>query len=87
MKRAAMLALAALPFTGCLAGKLEPPAEDHYLQTRAIVERCDGAYYDRPCSPELVEDLTAMCDQAEAIHALAAGRDPGQCIPDDGGAR
>ena len=82
-----MIALASLAFAGCLAAKLEPPAEDHYLQTRAIAERCDGAYYDRPCSPELREDLKALCDQAEAIHALAQGRDPGQCFPDDGGAR
>jgi len=78
-----MIALAALPFAGCLAAKLEPPAEDHYLQTRAIAERCDGAYYDRPCSPALREDLEAMCDQAEAIHALAQGRDATSCRKDD----
>ena len=71
--------ISAVPLAGCLAGSLKGPAEDHYLQTRAIVERCEGAYYDGKCSPDLVEDVTAMCDQAEAIRAAARGTKPGSC--------
>lgn len=78
MYRLAALAFL-LPISGCLAGQLREPAGDHYLQTRTIVERCEGAYYDGQCSPDLVEDLEAMCDQAEAIQAITRGSDPGTC--------
>lgn len=72
-------ALAPLLAVGCLAGKLEGPAEDHYLQTRAVADRCAA----EDCSPQLTEDVTAMCDQAEAILALAEGREPTQCHPEE----
>lgn len=74
-----LVALAPLLVSGCLAGKLKGPAEDHYLQTRAIVDRCAA----EDCSPELAEDVTAMCDQAEAILAIAEGREPTQCVPEE----
>jgi len=73
----------ALASSGCLAAQLRGPATDHHLQTRAIVERCEGAYYDGECSPDLIEDVTAMCDQAEAIRAAAEGREPESCKTSD----
>lgn len=78
-----MTRLAALCFTlacsGCLAATLKGPAADHHLQTRTILERCEGAYYDGKCSPDLLEDLEAMCDQAEAIRAISEGREALSC--------
>jgi len=73
--RTVALLIAPLVLTGCLASKLKQPAADHYLQTRAIAERCLDAGRD-DC-----DDLVAMCDQAEAIVAITRGRDARQCIP------
>lgn len=73
----------ALACTGCLATNLRGPATDHHLQTRTIVERCEGTYYGATCSDDLIEDVTAMCDQAEAIRAIAENREPESCKTSD----
>jgi len=63
-----------LACSSCLAKKLTTPAEDHYVQTRAIASRCGD-----DCSPELREDLEAMTAQACLIDAIVKGEDGSSC--------
>lgn len=76
MHRMLALALAPLLLAGCLAAKLKGPAEDHYIQTRAIADRCVGQADEEQCV-----DLVAMCDQAEAIAAITRGKEATGCYP------
>jgi len=75
-------ALAALS-CGCLAKRLQIPAEDHYVQTRVIAEKCrTQGYDDSPCSGQLQEDLDAMVKGAQAIDAVAKGKKPESEVSD-----
>ncbi len=66
--------------TGCLAGQLRTPAEDHHVQTQHIARACEAGIYG-PCSPELIEDLVAMAEQACLIAAIASKAGPEGCKP------
>lgn len=74
MQRMLAVVPVTLALTGCLAAKLKGPAEDHYVQARTISDRC----LDR-AGPEQCADLVAMCDQAEAIDAIARGKEARGC--------
>jgi hypothetical protein len=80
MQRMFALALAPLLSTGCLAAKLKGPAEDHYIQTRAIADRCIDQADEDQCA-----DLVAMCDQAEAISAITRGKEAVGCYAPEPG--
>lgn len=76
MKQIALIATV-LALSGCMTKQLMVPAEDHYVQTKVIAEKCRGdGYPDAPCSKELQEDLDAMVKGAEAIDAIAKGKAP-----------
>jgi hypothetical protein len=80
MRNSLITIAAALLVSGCLAKQLKHPAEDHYVQTKAIADNCrdDGGYAESPCSPELQEDLDAMAQQAHCVHAISKGE---KCTP------
>jgi hypothetical protein len=80
MRHVPIVALALL-IPGCLAGQLRAPAQDHHVQTQIIVEQCESGTYQ--CSPELLEDLQAMRDQACLIEAITAKRNGSECSPEE----
>ena len=71
----------ALLVSGCLAKQLKHPAEDHYVQTKAIADNCreGGGYAEAPCSGDLQEDLDAMQQQARCIYTITKAE---KCTPD-----
>ena len=68
--RRALLALPLLSLSCSHA--LRELAEDHAIQTGAILDKCEAGYPEAPCSPELVEDMEAMNKQAVCIAEFAA---------------
>lgn len=71
------LLLVALGCSGCLAGQLKGPVEDHYIQTQTIADRCrEGIYDNGPCGVDLQEDVDAMAKQAELLNNIVTGTAP-----------
>jgi len=78
-KRAAILLALSPILSGCLASRLASPAQDHAVQTAAILVACKTGGYGEPCHPDLVEDLEAMSEQACLIEAVTLGEGPETC--------
>lgn len=62
---------------GCMHA-LRPHAEDHYVQTQVIADKCKATteangYPESPCSEELQAQLDEMAKQAACIHATTKG--------------
>ena len=54
--------------SGCaVTPQFHAAVEDHVVQTATIVRWCETGAYSQPCSPELLEDVEAMRDQAAKI--------------------
>ncbi len=54
--------------SGCaVTPQFHAAVEDHVVQTATIVRWCETGTYSEPCSPELLEDVEAMRDQAAKI--------------------
>ncbi len=73
--------LVSVILSGCALTKLRPLAADHATIARTVYLWCmdeSGAspYGEAPCSPELIEDLEAIAEQAAIIQAYSEGRDP-----------
>ena len=57
-----------LSASGCaVTPQFYAAVEDHLIQTATIVRWCETGTYSKPCSPELLEDVEAMRDQAAKI--------------------
>lgn len=77
MRRAITILIVGLAFApGCLAKQLRVPAEDHYVQTKVISDRCQK---DPACSDEHRENYAETAKQACAIDAIVKGKDPAHC--------
>lgn len=65
--------------SGCLIKTLKVPAEDHFVQTATISDRCQK---DPACDDDMKEDLAAMAKQACLIDAIVKGDKPERCDGD-----
>ena len=80
MRTKITITLAVLLLSGCLAGQLRAPAEDHHVQAQTIADSCRKEHVlgEGLCTQDMLDE---MAKQAACIQAITEGD---ECKKDDG---
>ena len=76
----AILLVLLVGMPGCMRA-LQEPATNHAVEANEVAERCRakvGGYSEAPCSEDLQRSLDGLARSADAIEAIAQGKEPAE---------